>query len=181
MTELPASAWVVLDERWSEWAAGLVRSAAAERWLRVLAHSGDSQWWLLGGGLLWRRGQGARRELGRRIVIATMAAGVASGLLKTLIRRPRPAGKVRLLHLQIDRHSFPSGHAARAGALAATLSPLMPRCARALVALWGAAVGASRVLLGVHFASDIVGGLALGALVGRLLASKRLFSPRRMD
>jgi membrane-associated phospholipid phosphatase len=181
VTELPAGAWLILDECWSEWAAALVREPAVERWLTVLAHSGDSQWWLLGGGALWWRAQGMRREFGRRIVLATAAAGLASGLLKMLIRRPRPAGNVRLLHLEFDRHSFPSGHATRAGALAATLGPLMPRRARALMTLWGAAVGASRVLLGVHFASDIAGGLAVGALIGRLLASKGLLSRDRPE
>jgi undecaprenyl-diphosphatase len=174
MTELPAGRWAILDERWSEWAAGLVRSPTTERWLRILAHSGDSQWWLVGGGILWRRAQGARGELGRRILLATAAAGLASGLLKALIRRPRPPGNVRLLHLHIDRHSFPSGHATRVGALVASLGPLMPCRARALVGLWGVGVGASRVLLGVHFASDIAVGLALGAVIGRLLTSRRL-------
>jgi membrane-associated phospholipid phosphatase len=176
MTELPTGGWIILDERWSEWAAGLVRTRTAERCLMVLAHSGDSQWWLLGGGVLWVRGQGARREFGRRIVLTTAAAGLTSGLLKMLIRRPRPAGEARLLHLEFDRHSFPSGHATRAGALAATLGPLMPRRARAAAALWGAAVGASRVLLGVHFASDIAGGWLIGALIGRLFCSERLLA-----
>jgi undecaprenyl-diphosphatase len=169
----PAGGWIALDERWSELAAAQGRQPAAERWLSAVAHSGDSQWWLLGGGLLWWRGGGAHRVLGRRIVLTTLAAGAASGLAKALIRRPRPAGRARLLYLESDRHSFPSGHATRAGALAVMLGPWTPRWGRAVPALWGVLVGASRVLLGVHYISDIAGGLVLGALIGRLLPRDR--------
>lgn len=168
---LRAGEWVALDARWSEWAAALARTPVAERWLHALAHSGDSQWWLLGGGVLWRRARSVqRREFGRQIVLTTIAAGAASALLKQVIRRPRPVARARMLHFDFDRHAFPSGHATRVGALVVTLGLWLPRRARFLLALWGGAVGASRVLLGVHFVSDIAGGFLLGAVIGRLLS-----------
>lgn len=173
MIQFPPGGWMALDERWSELAAARGRHPAAERWLAAVAHSGDSPWWLLGGGLLWWRGQGERRAWGRRIVLTTLAAGAASGLAKALVRRRRPAGRARILYLEFDRHSFPSGHATRAGALAVTLGAGMSRWGRAALVLWGALVGTSRVLLGIHFIGDIVGGFVLGALIGRLLGRER--------
>jgi undecaprenyl-diphosphatase len=105
--------------------------------------------------------------------------------LKALLARPRPAfpGPVEFA----SGYSFPSGHAAGAavayGAIALMALPLVRSWVRLL--LGGAcvlvitAVGASRVLLGVHFPSDVVAGVALGlAWVG---GAALLVAPRHAD
>jgi undecaprenyl-diphosphatase len=64
--------------------------------------------------------------------------------------------------------SFPSGHAATSFAAATVLSFAFPRLAPALFLL-AAAVGFSRVYVGVHYPLDVLGGAVLGVLVATAL------------
>ena len=68
----------------------------------------------------------------------------------------------------VDSLAFPSGHAANATLVWLCLALLLPRSARGRAfAVWAAvwlalAVGLSRVMLGVHWPSDVIGGWAFG-------------------
>jgi len=116
----------------------------------------------------------ARREL---IVLAGWLAAFAGGglldvVLKLVIRRPRPPGAAAFL--QHFSWSFPSGHAMGSligyGMLAYVLTLLWihRRSAQIAVVLGTAvviaAIGISRLYLGVHYFSDVVGGYAAGVL-----------------
>jgi len=116
----------------------------------------------------------ARREL---IVLAGWLAAFAGGglldvVLKLVIRRPRPPGAAAFL--QHFSWSFPSGHAMASligyGMLAYVLTLLWihRRSAQIAVVLGAAllivAIGFSRLYLGVHYFSDVVGGYAAGVL-----------------
>jgi membrane-associated phospholipid phosphatase len=63
-------------------------------------------------------------------------------------------------------HSFPSGHAATAFAVAAALSLAVPGRRRVWLAVAGG-VGLSRILLNAHFLSDVLGGALLGWWAGQ--------------
>ncbi|WP_326740830.1 phosphatase PAP2 family protein [Streptomyces sp. NBC_01022] len=86
----------------------------------------------------------------------------------TLVARPRPPLADWATHA--SGWSFPSGHATT-GALTAGLliAALYVRCRRVppvaavLIGMWGAAVGLSRVYLGVHWFSDVIGGWLFAA------------------
>jgi undecaprenyl-diphosphatase len=158
---------LALDRQLSRQAASLVRSRPGWWSAWLLARSGDSYWWLAAGALFWWQGDAHWRGLGVRIIVMTLAAGLASGALKWITRRSRPAGATALPHFAFDRHSFPSGHATRTAGLVIVLGTAAP-WAWAL-APWAVAVGVGRVALRAHFASDIVAGWLLGALLGCIL------------
>jgi membrane-associated phospholipid phosphatase len=72
--------------------------------------------------------------------------------------------------------SFPSGHATTAFALAAVIGFVSPRWFYPGL-VFAAAIGVSRVTLGVHYSSDVVGGAILGLLGAYLV--RLLFASRR--
>lgn len=103
---------------------------------------------------------------------AFSGAGVIDHWLKVAIHRPRPLYATALL--QHSSWSFPSGHAMGSlvgyGMLAYVLLLTGPRTRRfrllivTALALLIVAIGVSRLYLGVHYFSDVVGGYAAGLL-----------------
>lgn len=99
-------------------------------------------------------------------------AGLLSYMLKIVIQRPRPAGAAAFLHGQ--SFSFPSGHALGSlvgyGMLAYVIGSMLGKghWGRTPVALLLGTlvimIGISRLYLGVHYFSDVVGGFAAGTL-----------------
>jgi undecaprenyl-diphosphatase len=111
-----------------------------------------------------------RRRCPPRATVATLAAVMASGVavtaLKELFDRERPpVAGVDAVGIVPASASFPSGHAATAFAAAVAVGIFYPRLRRPLLAL-AAVVALSRVYLGVHYATDVLAGSALGALLG---------------
>jgi membrane-associated phospholipid phosphatase len=142
------------------------QEAFQPRWVH-LAGTGTAAW-------LWRR-----HGLTRRAVwgFTTMMLGWNVALdVKYLVRRGRPVVAEAVSHA--PGYSFPSGHAANV-ATVGTVVPVMVwpvlrgRAARAAVVLGGVAVvvvtALDRVLLGVHFPTDVAAGVLLGS--GLALAS----------
>lgn len=117
--------------------------------------------------------------------VAFMASVVASELLvnflKVIYARPRPAGGLA----DTFGNSFPSGHAAGAAVTALMLVMLFVRPERrvlwlALGAIFALAMGLSRVYLSVHWLSDSITGLLIGAIcaIGAALATETAFRSR---
>lgn len=101
------------------------------------------------------------------LVIDTIAVIAAYSLLKGMFSRERPRlfDKIALP----TGYSFPSGHAMSAvgiyGVIAAALIALYPRARRPVIAAaiaLIAMVGLSRIYLGVHWPSDVIGGFLAG-------------------
>ena len=111
------------------------------------------------------------------IVVIGLAVGaadfIASGILKDLVARPRPSRVPELegvLHLvngyKSGQYGFVSSHAANTMAVALLFSLIWRnKIANCGLMLWVAANCYSRMYLGVHYPTDILGGLIVGSLV----------------
>jgi membrane-associated phospholipid phosphatase len=126
-------------------------------------------WWLCS-----RREPPARRRAADHVLLTTLIASVLPHFLKTVFDQQRPdrltvRGHWRGVPLSGNRFdAFPSGHAVHIGALASAASEL-PRKQRRAVWLAGSGLVATRILLLAHWTSDVVAGLAIGAVTERLL------------
>ena len=116
--------------------------------------------------VLWRA---SRRADAMFVALAVIGITVLVAVLKAIYQRARPdlGSAIPLPH----SYSFPSGHAATAVVLYGALGLLLAERARSPIraAAWLAAatiialaIGTSRVLLNVHFVSDVAAGFAVG-------------------
>ena len=100
---------------------------------------------------------------------------IAATMIKLVLRRPRPLAD---LYDGLSTYAFPSGHATMSmvayGFLAVLIAGQFPRPRRwlvyAIAALLVCAIAASRLYLGAHWLSDVIGGLSLGLVWVCLLA-----------
>lgn len=89
-------------------------------------------------------------------------------ILKNTLKRCRPPASIPNFHSAIiasDEFSFPSGHTS-AAFLLAYISWQYSAYLGIILTLWASIVGCSRVLLGVHFPTDILAGASLGTCIG---------------
>ncbi|MBJ7456693.1 MAG: phosphatase PAP2 family protein [Thermoleophilia bacterium] len=107
--------------------------------------------------------------------------------MKLVVDRPRPPLSIQLT--TVGSASYPSGHTAIATAVAAALCvaatrarrPLVRRSLLPLLVALPLVVGLSRIALGVHWFSDVVGGALLGLGWVLVLAARVLPGPPRRD
>lgn len=88
--------------------------------------------------------------------------------LKLLVDRPRPVlllDSVAARETVLFGQGFPSGHTALAAVMCFTLWPVLPWWGRVLAVVAAVAVGLTRIYLGVHVPLDVLGGVAVAALV----------------
>jgi membrane-associated phospholipid phosphatase len=122
-------------------------------------------WLALGaaGALVDRR---RRREWLAATAGVALAHGASIGV-KRVVRRSRPVDdRVRVLVGTPSTLSFPSAHATSTTAAAVLFGALLGR--RRLLAAVVPPMAVSRMLLGVHYPTDVMAGTALGAAVGLL-------------
>ena len=136
------------------------RVAAAARALSLAGEHG-ALW--LAAGLAGAAVDRERRGAWLRGTLLTAGAHLASMGVKRLVRRPRP-GHVEPLVRTAGRHSFPSSHATSAAAAAVAYGAL----GAYVVPPLAAAMCVSRLVVGVHYPSDVAAGAALGAMTARL-------------
>ena len=140
----------------------------APRWIRVwmvcATRGGDGWLWYAMGAIVLLAGGGRRFP-------AVGAAGLAAGLgIATFLRLKKATGRRRPCAIEPhcwatllppDQFSFPSGHTITAFAVSVALSLFYPDLATGLL-FCALSVAASRILLGMHFLSDVLAGAAIG-------------------
>jgi membrane-associated phospholipid phosphatase len=125
------------------------------------------------------------------VFVSIALSGIVANVIKIVVGRGRP----KLLDqtgltgfdpftLSGTFHSFPSGHTNTAFALAIAVSMMIPRWRGGLLAI-ATAVGVSRIVVGAHFLTDVIGGAALAVattwwLRQRFAAHGLVFTKGRM-
>jgi membrane-associated phospholipid phosphatase len=172
-------------------------AAALNRWvfdrpnfvdaMQAISFLGKPIWLFVVIGLpsVWLLVRGERR-LVAFLVVTSIGGGLVDTAVKLAVGRPRP--EVDEPIAEAFGRSFPSGHSMSAtvcyGALLLVFIPILGSDVRRRLAIGAAvvlvlAIGFSRLALGVHFVSDVVGGYVLG--LAWLVASVAAFEIWRSE
>jgi undecaprenyl-diphosphatase len=144
----------------------------APRWMRIWmvlsTWMGDGWIWYSVGIALLLFGGNLRFTAFAVCASAEAAAVAVFRIVKNISKRKRPCELEEHCWSRVlppDQFSFPSGHSISAFAIAVPLCIFYPELQVPLLAL-SLSIAASRVILGMHFVSDVVVGSLLGAVLG---------------
>jgi undecaprenyl-diphosphatase len=149
----------------------------APRWVRLwmvcATRGGDGWlWYAMGLAILLFGGESRLAAVGASALAA--ASGIVLFLwLKRYANRRRPCAvepHCWSTLLPPDQFSFPSGHTITAFAVVTPLMLAYPALAAGLL-FCAASIAVSRILLGMHFLSDVVAGAIIGSALGYVFAS----------
>ena len=152
----------------------------APRWVRIASiwstRLGDGWVWYALAPLILVFGGDERYRALATASFAALAGILLFKSVKHACRRARPCEQEPHCWATIlppDQFSFPSGHTITAFVIAVSLGHLYPHAEPGLVVI-AACIGASRILLGMHYLSDVIAGAIFGAAVG--FGSYQLFA-----
>lgn len=136
----------------------------------VVSKLGDGGFWVLMAAVLfWKQGLPALPLIVQMLVTGASGILIYKSLKNRLVRE-RPyinLGAIRCGTAPLDRYSFPSGHTLHAVSFATLLIAFDPALTL-IVVPFAILVAASRVILGLHYPSDVVVGAAIGASLANL-------------
>ena len=117
---------------------------------------------------IYRKGRSAAKWAVIMILAVAMADTISYRVIKHLVDRPRPQFAGIAVQLRTSSHSgssFPSNHTANVFAAASVIAVAYPPATLIGYAV-AAAIGYSRIYVGVHYPSDVIAGALLGLLIG---------------
>ena len=152
-----------------DWVSGRIHAWRPPRWVQIWmvasTRLGDGWAWLALVMIAPARGDGRAAHVLAETMVAIVAVNVAQVALKRSFRRARPSGPVSWWDIHApDQFSFPSGHTMNAFAVATLVTVHVPVAAPLAFAV-AASVGASRVVLELHYVSDVAAGATLGTVL----------------
>ncbi|WP_114766089.1 phosphatase PAP2 family protein [Vibrio rhodolitus] len=137
---------------------------------KAISHTGDGHLYAVIGALAWWLGG----EVGKLFLLLGLFAFTIElpiyWLSKNLFKRRRPQELTPLISSFItpsDRYSLPSGHTAAAFLMAVLISYCFPSLA-GIAFVWATLIAFARILLGVHFLTDVILGALLGIACARV-------------
>ena len=145
------------------------------RWILLVTRMGDGWvWYALGIIILFVGGENRFLAVGSGMS-AALAGVLVFRQLKLVSKRPRPYQVEPHCWAMItpqDRFSFPSGHSMTAFSVMVSVGHFYPDLLLPLLVL-ALSIAASRIILGMHYLTDVVAGAAIG--IGLGLASLAVF------
>ena len=127
-----------------------------------------------------------------QLFIAQAGSGIISQTSKQFYMRPRPSMVEKLV--EVSNYSYPSGHSLATATFYVTIGLILcgyyqSHRQRVVMFMLGflmmSLVGLSRIYLGVHYPSDVIGGFALGAawalLLPAFMSYRRSGNPDSVD
>ena len=159
---IPVSKYVQISEEFQT--SGIKRFLAV-----IIGHSGDSWVWITGLSVLWLFGEDSVNSHARTMIISIFITAAITFIIKCVVQRERPPGKRGSLYLKMDSFSFPSGHAARGAVITSISFWICPLWITLLLILWTSLLCFTRIVLKIHYLSDILAGIGIGATVALLM------------
>lgn len=144
------------------------RARGAERFFSIISRLGDGGYWLLVAVIsLIHRGSQAIPFLLQAAVAAGIGLAIYRLLKRGLVReRPYIANRRILCGARpLDRYSFPSGHTLHAVSFTILFGHFEPLLL-IVTAPFAVLVAVSRIVLGLHYPSDVLIGAAIGGVLG---------------
>jgi membrane-associated phospholipid phosphatase len=136
---------------------------------RILSHFGEHSIGWLVVSAVGALAQPRRRAAWLLAGFGAFAAHATAVLIKRVVRRPRPRHPAVAVNVGTPSAlSFPSAHATSTTAAAVLLAPLTGLPLPALVV---PPMALSRLVLGVHYPSDVLTGVAVGAVIARVVGA----------
>jgi undecaprenyl-diphosphatase len=159
------------DADWCLRANALCARIAVRRYFSIVSRLGDGPLWyaLIFAPLALQGAEGLHATL--HLAAIGLFAVILYKTLKRWTRRPRPCASDVRIHAWIaplDEFSFPSGHTLHAIAFTTVALAYYPALAWGLIP-FAASIAASRVVLGLHYPSDVFAAIGIG--IGLALGS----------
>lgn len=100
-----------------------------------------------------------------------------NAILKNIVARPRPYRMIESLTILIPEpgeFSFPSGHTSSSFAAGVVLFLMLPRKYGVPAMILAFLIGISRLYVGVHYPTDVLGGMVMGTLIAFSVSFKAI-------
>jgi undecaprenyl-diphosphatase len=159
--------WSASDSGWCLRANRVCARRHARLYFVTVSRLGDGMFWygLMAAMVLWDGLDGLKASV--HLAATGVFALLLYKLLKRWTRRPRPFAcdvRIRAWVAPLDEFSFPSGHTLHAVAFTLVALAHYPMLAWLLIP-YSASVALSRVVLGLHYPSDVLAATAIGSVL----------------
>lgn len=162
--------WIEREKSWARWLNAAAAYPSVLLLLAAVSRLGDGVlWYGLIAGLFWWGGARGP-ECAVHLFILGLVNLQIYAAIKTFFARPRPfvsCPGVRACVHSLDEFSFPSGHTMHAVAFSMVIAVYYPPLA-SLLWSFTLLVALSRVVLGLHYPSDVAMGALLGGMMAKL-------------
>lgn len=156
---------IALDGQILLWIQEYVRQDWMNGFWTAITRLGDGGWFWIALSLVLLCFKRTRKAGAAGLLALALGALITNVALKNLVARIRPYevvnGLVCLIEKQKD-FSFPSGHTCASFAAAAAYYKILPKRYGVSALVLAALIAFSRLYVGVHYPTDILGGLAVG-------------------